>query len=311
MRILVADDDTLMRQILGEFLRAFDHECVAVADGDAAWQHLRANGADVVISDWLMPGLNGLQLCEKVRTHPDVTYPYFILLTARGDRPDVMTAFRAGVDGHLTKPLDPDDLEAALIVAERIRGMHLQILEVRQALEAANAALDRAAHRDALTGLGNRRLLNEALPGIHGRFVREGTLYSIALLDIDNFKEYNDAHGHQAGDALLTELGWAIAARLRRGDHAYRYGGEEFLIVFPNATLDKARLGAERIRTCLASVATHRAAPVTLSAGIAGAVANETIDEVIGRADRALYRAKNAGRNQLVVDSSWTMAAWA
>jgi diguanylate cyclase (GGDEF)-like protein len=309
MRVLVADDDALMREILREFLQTFDHECVAVDDGDAAWRHLTAHGADVVISDWLMPGLNGLQLCQQVRTHPEIVYPYFVLLTARGDHPDVLTALRAGVDGHLTKPLDPDALEAALIAAERVRGLHLQILEVRQALETANAGLYRDAHRDVLTGLGNRLLLNEDLPGIHGRFVREGSLYSIALLDIDHFKEYNDTHGHQAGDALLTELGWAIAAQLRKGDRAYRYGGEEFLIVFPNATIDHAAFGAERIRTCLANVGTHQSASVTLSAGIAGAVADQAIETVIGRADRALYRAKNAGRDQLVVDSSSTLAA--
>ena len=303
MRVLVADDDPLMREIVREFLRTFDHECTTVDDGNAAWQHLVAHGADVVVSDWLMPGLNGLQLCEQVRTHPEVAYPYFILLTARGDHPDVLTAFRAGVDGHLTKPLDPDALEAALVIAERVRGLHLQILEAREALEAANIALYQAAHRDALTGLGNRLLLDEDLPGIHGRFLREGTQYSIALLDIDHFKEYNDTHGHQSGDALLTELGRAMAAQLRKGDRAYRYGGEEFLIVFPNATVDQAALGAERIRRCLADAGTNRCAQTTLSAGVAGAAANEAIASVIGRADRALYRAKNLGRNQLVIDA--------
>jgi diguanylate cyclase (GGDEF)-like protein len=302
MRVLVADDDAVMRELLREFLRTFNHQCVAVDDGDAAWRHLTEHGADVVISDWLMPGLNGVQLCEQVRSNPQVAYPYFILLTARGDRPDVLTALRAGVDGHLTKPLDPDALEGALIIAERVRGLHLEILEARQALEAANAALDRAAHHDALTGLGNRLKLDEDLPGIHGRFVREGARYSIALFDIDHFKEYNDTHGHQAGDALLTELGWAMAAELRAGDRAYRYGGEEFLIVFPNATVDQAALGAERIRTCLAGVATHLSVSATLSAGIAGAITGEGIESVIGRADRALYRAKSNGRDQLVID---------
>jgi diguanylate cyclase (GGDEF)-like protein len=199
----------------------------------------------------------------------------------------------------MAKPLDLDELEARLIVAGRVRALHLKILQTQAALEAS-------ARRDSLTGLGNRLCLNEDLLSIHARFVREGHLYSIALFDIDHFKDYNDTHGHQAGDALLAEVGRVISAETREGDFAYRYGGEEFLVVLPNGTVDEAAIGAERFRRCVAEIATdpHVPAGATLSGGVAAATAGESAESIIGRADRALYRAKNAGRDQLVVDGS-------
>jgi len=304
VHILVADDDTLCCELLRELLRSFGHDCVTVNDGDSAWRHLESCGADVVISDWQMPGLSGVELCERVRTNPVIAYPYFILLTARGDRVDVLTSLRAGVDDHLAKPVDLDQLEARLIVAERVRALHLEILQARKAMEAANLRLDEAAHRDELTGLGNRLRLNEELAGIHGRFVREGHPYNIALFDIDHFKHYNDTHGHQGGDALLAEVGRVVASQLRRGDRAYRYGGEEFLVVLPNRTIEAAATGAERFRRCVAAAtaSSHLPAAVTMSAGVAGAAPGEPIEGVIGRADRALYGAKSAGRDTVVVD---------
>jgi diguanylate cyclase (GGDEF)-like protein len=305
MKVLVADDDFLLLELLRGLLDSSGYECVTVSDGESAWKHLLAEGADIVISDWLMPGLNGVQLCERVRAHPEIEYPYFILLTARGEHNDVLTAVRAGVDDHLPKPLDLDVLEARLIVAERVRTLHREMNRTRKELEAANLRLDEAAHRDALTGLGNRLKLNNDLPGIHARFVREGYLYSLALFDIDHFKEYNDTHGHQMGDALLAEVGRVFSSELRQGDLAYRYGGEEFLLVLPNRTIEEAAKGAERCRRTIAEVTADSdlPAPATLSAGVAQVTDGESIENVLGRADRALYRAKRAGRDRVVADN--------
>lgn len=304
MKVLVADDDFLLLELLRGLLDSSGYECVTVGDGESAWKHLLLEGADIVISDWLMPGLNGVQLCERVRAHPQIEYPYFILLTARGEHNDVLTAVRAGVDDHLPKPLDLDVLEARLIVAERVRTLHREMNRTRKALEAANQRLNEAAHRDALTGLGNRLKLNNDLPGIHGRFLREGYVYNLALFDIDRFKDYNDTHGHQLGDALLAEVGRVFSSELRQGDLAYRYGGEEFLLVLPNRTIEEAAKGAERFRRTVAEVTANPDLPAaaTLSAGVARVTAGESIENVIGRADRALYEAKRDGRDQVVVD---------
>ena len=309
MRVLVADDDLFCRDLLAEVLRGYGHECVAVDDGAAAWRQLMAYGADVVISDWQMPGLTGLELCNRVRTHPEISYPYFILLTARDDRIDVLTALRAGVDDHLAKPLDMDQLEARLIVAERVRALHLEILQTRQALEAANVRLDGAAHRDSLTGLGNRLRLEEELADIHARFVRAGHVYNIALFDVDHFKEYNDTYGHQAGDAVLAEVGHVLASEMRRGDLAFRYGGEEFLVMLPNWTLEEAAKGADRLRRLVvAATGLGRLPAASMSAGVVQAAFGETVEQVIGRADRAMYRAKDAGRNRVIFDDGLALA---
>ena len=304
MHVLVADDDELSCVLLRELLRTFGHDCVTVTDGTKAWEYMVAHGADVVISDWQMPGLSGVELCQQVRAHPDIASPYFILLTGRGDRVDVLNSLRAGVDEHLAKPLDIAQLEARLIVAQRARAMQLETIQVRQDMAAANRRLDEAAHRDALTSLGNRLRLEEDLPNIHERFVRAGHAYNIALVDIDHFKGYNDSYGHQAGDALLAETGRVLASQLRRGDLVYRYGGDEFLIVLPNRTVEEAGKAAERIRTCVAAATTAAAlpAPATMSAGVAGPACGETIESVIERADQALYGAKKAGRDQVLVD---------
>lgn len=306
MQVLIADDDPLFAGILRELVRSFGHECVIVGDGGAAWQHLLTNGADVVISDWQMPGLTGVQLCQMVRDHPEISYPYFIVLSAQGSRHDVLAAVRAGADDHVTKPPDLDDLEARLIVAERVRALQVEVENARRELEQVNAKLYEAAHRDVLTGLGNRLRLNEDLPAIHARFARQGYPYHVVMLDIDHFKAYNDTLGHQAGDALLAAVGRAITTNLRLGDEAYRYGGEEFLLILPNRSLDEAALGAERIRRAIGAATSVGSLPkpATLSAGLAGVVAGETPEQVVNRADKALYRAKDGGRDQLVVDTA-------
>jgi diguanylate cyclase (GGDEF)-like protein len=306
LKVLVADDDSVLLELLRGLLESVGHECITVNDGEAAWEHLVTEGADIVISDWLMPGLNGVQLCERVRAHPEIEYPYFILLTAKGDHRDVLTAVRAGVDEHLTKPLDLNVLEARLIVAERVRTLHREMNRARRDLETANRQLDEAAHRDALTGLGNRLRLNLDLPGIHSRFEREGYVYNIALFDIDRFKDYNDTHGHQKGDALLAQVGKVFLMQLRQGDLIYRYGGEEFLLVLPNRTIEEAARGADRFRRIVAeqTAGPHLPAPATLSAGVARVLPGESVESVIDRADMALYQAKRGGRNRVVVDPS-------
>lgn len=304
MKILIADDDDTFRQALADVIASFGHECITVADGEAAWEQLDGAGADVVISDWGVPGLSGVELCELIRATPRIAYPYFILLSARSDHADTLAGLRAGADDHMVKPPALNDLEARLIVAERVRALHLKIAAHYGALEVTNVQLRIAAHRDALTGLGNRLLLSEDLPGIHARFVREGARYNIVLLDIDHFKSYNDRLGHQAGDTLLAEVGRAILAELREGDLAYRYGGEEFLLVLPNHKVDNAAAGTERVRREIARrlVASGLPGPPTLSAGLAASSLGESLEEIIGRADAALYRAKHGGRNRLAVD---------
>lgn len=311
MKILIADDDPVFGAVMVELLSHLNHECTLVEDGHAAWEYLVANGADVVVSDWQMPGITGIDLCKRVRSDPGIVYPYFILVSGRGDRNDITTALKAGVDDHLVKPLNLQDIEDRLIVAARVRALHLGILRTRKELETANVRLEEVAHRDALTGLNNRLRLSGDLPGAHSRFERQGYGYHVAMFDLDHFKDFNDTHGHQAGDSLLAAVGRVMTEEIRSGDTAYRYGGEEFLLLMPSRNLEDARRATERIRLRVNEVSRSLGLgiPVTLSAGLAQARRGESVDAVIKRADDALYRAKREGRNRTVVDNGLPAAA--
>jgi len=319
VRVLIADDDYVCREIVQAILRKLGHDVATADNGQAAWALLQATGADVIISDWQMSGLNGLQLCERVRSSTDIAYPYFILLTAHGEPQDILLAMQAGVDDHLQKPPSEDELQARLIAAARVTGLHAeladrhqrlasaneQLLEGRRALEMANASLHRLAHSDSLTGLRNRLALTEDMAAIQDRFERYGHGFGIAMLDIDHFKRYNDDYGHQAGDRLIAEVGTAISSGIRPGDLAYRYGGEEFLIVYPDQTIAKTAIAVHRIRQRIQMIAssTDLTGEATLSAGIAAARPPDRFEDIVGRADRALYEAKRGGRNRVCVDS--------
>jgi len=164
--------------------------------------------------------------------------------------------------------------------------------------------LERVAYRDALTGLGNRLAMDEDMRSIQDRFDRYGNGFCIAMLDIDHFKSFNDSYGHQAGDRILAEVGAAIASEIRPADLAYRYGGDELLIVYPHQSVATTCIGVQRIRHRVEKIASHAdfPGPVTLSAGIADARDRERYETIVRRADRALYRAKDAGRNQVCVE---------
>lgn len=305
MRILVVDDEPTSRVIAEAALRNLGHECHTLADGAQAWEAIRSRRPDVVISDWTMPGLTGLELCAKVRGHELDAYTYFILVTAHRERHQVIQGMRAGADDYLVKPLDVDDLQVRLIAASRITSLHRQLARQKAELESFNRELTTIALRDPLTGLGNRRALEEDLELLQARAIRYGHRYCIALIDVDYFKAYNDAFGHQAGDQALQMVASHLSAQARGGDALYRYGGEEFLCVFPEQTLATAAVGVERMRTGMEGLgipsAGGKSGSLTLSAGLAMLDPDHTrsTHAVLKEADEALYRAKQLGRNRV------------
>jgi diguanylate cyclase (GGDEF)-like protein len=179
-----------------------------------------------------------------------------------------------------------------------------ELRENRSALQVANSTLERLARRDVVTGLGNRLAMNDAIADIQDRFDRYGHGFSVAMLDLDHFKSYNDTFGHQAGDLVLAAAGAGIALEIRPGDSAYRYGGEEFLIVYPNQTVATASTAVQRIRHRIERDSSRGdvAHSVTVSAGIAEARLGDHFDCVVRRADLALYQAKHDGRNQICAE---------
>jgi two-component system cell cycle response regulator len=300
-------------------VEAFGHECLAAGDGQIAWELLEESAVDVVISDWLMPGLDGIELCRRIRERArpaaDPRYVYVILATALSDGQDRLTGMRAGADDYLVKPVDPTDLQARLIVAARITALHRELARHRGELERLNAQESKAARTDPLTQLGNRLRLEEDLAAMRARTERYGHRYCAVLCDLDHFKAYNDTMGHPAGDQALRAVASVIRNGSRSGDTAYRYGGEEFVVILPEQTLATAGVAAERLRRSVEQLAIPHPGldppgVVTLSAGVAELVSGDasSVERLVADADAALYRAKELGRNRVQIASTSTDA---
>ncbi len=301
----MADDDRASRLIAEAALRSLGHECETVSDGTEAWEAFESSSPDVVISDWAMPGLTGLELCRKIRAHAADSYTYFFLCTGRAGLDEILQGMDAGADDYLVKPLNSDELRAHLISAARVTSLHRQLADQRIELEKLNDELTAIGLRDPLTGLGNRRALTEDLAVLEARAVRYGHRYCLALLDVDHFKAYNDTYGHQAGDQVLQTVAAQLKEQARPGDALYRYGGEEFLCILPEQSPAGATVAAERMRSGIEELAIahtgNDAGVLTLSGGVAMLDAGDTrsVDEVLKEADEALYRAKRLGRNRV------------
>jgi two-component system cell cycle response regulator len=305
VKILLADDDAVSLLIARTALQHLGHQCHTVTNGDAAWAFYQAERPDIIISDWMMPGLTGLELCRQIRADPTGTYTYLILVTGKQAPANILEGMNAGADDYLIKPLNPGDLQVRLIAADRVTSLHRQLAHNRADLEALNRDLVRLARRDPLTGLGNRLALGEDLESMEAKVRRYGLLYSLVILDIDHFKSYNDTYGHQAGDRVLHTVGDHLQRQCRTGDSVYRYGGEEFLCILPEQSLTAGIVAAERMRRSLEHLAIphadNAAGVLTLSAGVATLAQDHarSASQVLKEADQALYRAKRLGRNRV------------
>ncbi len=296
-RILIAEDDPVSRRMLEAFLQKSGYQVVTAVDGVDALRILESEEAPALaVLDWMMPGLEGPQVCQRVRARPDRPYTYILLLTGRSQKDDLLRGLESGADDYLTKPFDAAELRARLHVGERI-------LELQNGLIAAREELRFRATHDELTGLSNRRVVLDEIAREHSRHLRHGGTFAIVLIDLDHFKLVNDTRGHLAGDAVLKEVSRRMVGNVRPYDTVGRYGGEEFIVVAPSCGRSGAIALAERILNSL------RSAPidtdggpvrVTVSCGIAVSSAAKPLDGqgLIHLADEALYRAKELGRNR-------------
>ena len=301
-QILVAEDDRVTLSLLERKLGEWGYEVLKARDGRLAWEMLKKSELRIAILDWMMPGFKGPELCRQLRQLKKPHYTYLILLTSRDSAGDLIEGLKAGADDYMTKPINLMELKARLKTARRI-------IELEDNLIAARRRLSRLAMTDSLTGVWNRRkflsLLNEEL----NRSRREGRFLGLLMMDLDNFKEINDRHGHPAGDAVLKQLAQLIRRNLRKYDRIARYGGDEFILLLPGSDLRGTEAVAERlldlIRRSRFRTGTGRAAVVSVSFG-GTAVSpgpEQGVDpkSLIRTADGALYRAKRDGRDRVVV----------
>jgi two-component system cell cycle response regulator len=294
MRVLVADDDPVYRRLLEASLGAWGYEVVLADDGQAAWGVLGGDGApEMVVLDWVMPGIGGDQICRLVRARAHERYTYVLLLSSRGD---MIQGLEAGADDYLTKPFNPAELRARLNTGRRI-------LDLQKELIAAREAMRRQATRDSLTGAWNHAAILELLDREMSRSRREERPLGVVLADLDHFKRINDTHGHLAGDAALCEVASRIASVLRPVDLIGRYGGEEFLLLVPQCGDEGTAKVCERIRARVAGEPIgHDGRPLAVTISLGGCIFRapflDSAVDLVRAADVALYRAKAAGRNR-------------
>ena len=290
MKILVAEDDPISQRVLQANLLEWGYDVTVASDGGEAWAIMRqAESPSLVISDWMMPGMDGLTLCRKIRQMERPGYIYFIILTAKKG---VVEALEAGADDFLTKPFNPEELKCRIRIGERILNLERRILEL--------------ANTDVLTGLLNRRAFMEKIRQEISRTQREKRPLSLIMADIDHFKRINDAYGHQAGDLVLQRFAEQLTASTRPYDFTGRYGGEEFIVCLPGTGRSGAGSIAERIRRQtedMEIMLPDESGPIRITASFGTASHEEgprvDVDLLIKRADEALYRAKRGGRNRV------------
>jgi diguanylate cyclase (GGDEF)-like protein len=298
MKVLAAEDNPVFQSMLSNMLTKWGYQPVIAHDGNEAWEALQQpDGPQLAILDWMMPGLNGVDICRGVRAAGREPYVYILLLTARTDSQDLVEGMEAGADDYVTKPFQAHELRVRLRAGRRI-------LELQQQLLAARETLREQATHDGLTGLLNRNSILEMLHKELARASREGHALSLLMVDLDRFKQVNDTHGHAAGDAVLRESARRMREAVRGYDGVGRYGGEEFLIVLPGCDGASAASQAERVRDTFAAspfFIGQRSIAVTCSIGASSRTnpCEADAEVLLREADLALYGAKGDGRNRV------------
>jgi diguanylate cyclase (GGDEF)-like protein len=303
--ILVVEDDPVSRMLLEKTLTRAGYEVACAKDGREALSLFNEKFYPIVFTDWMMPEVDGLELCRSIRTNVSAGYVFIFLLTARDSRDDMIAGLEAGADDYLTKPFDRAELFARLKTAVRI-------LTLEKSLKEANEAIRVLSITDTMTGCYNRTYMDTQFPNELQRAARYGHPISVLMVDIDHFKEVNDTYGHQGGDQVLKAFVETIGRSIRSGvDWIARYGGEEFIVVLPETDFENAQLLAERLRTKVSKeIISYNGNEIRITAsfGVTGLPSGQgrkcslegfSHEAMIRIADKCLYAAKAEGRNRV------------
>jgi two-component system cell cycle response regulator len=299
IRVLVADDSAVSRKLVEHTLSEKTYSLVFAKSGRETIALFAEHHPALVIVDWIMPDLTGIEICKHIRSKTQASYTYIILLTGKSEKESVVEGLAAGADDYLTKPFHPEELIARV-------GVGLRIMELQREIEVKNAMLQELALTDPLTGLPNRRAIVDWAARQLSGAARYGFSFWVALADLDHFKTVNDTHGHDAGDTVLKAFSQILKTKSRRSDICGRIGGEEFLFVLTHATKEDAMRVIECVRAELEATEFNfngNSLTVTASFGLAGFTGTKAPDfnRLVAQADLALYSAKRLGRNRVEV----------
>jgi len=300
VKILIADDSIVSRHLLEATLRKWGYDVMVACDGAEALELLqREDAPSLIILDWMMPGMTGVEVCRRIRQRDSEPYTYILLLTSKSQKEDLIEGMDAGADDYITKPFDQNELQVRLRAGTRLVDLQVQLLKAREDLR------DQAT-RDSLTRLWNRSSILGELDRELARLEREARPLGVVIVDLDHFKQVNDTYGHLAGDAVLREAARRMQNSIRQYDSIGRYGGEEFLILFPGCGEAESFAQADRLRKQLAQSemsVNDSSLRVTASFGVTTAIPCQgwTQEALIRKADEALYIAKKSGRNRVEI----------
>ncbi len=289
-KILVVEDSPQMLNLIRTILMRSGFEVTTATNGHEGLELIRSHDVDLIISDIMMPEMDGFEFCREVRMTPRGDTVPFIFLSAKGGMQDKMAGFEGGADDYITKPFDPSEL------VMRVVAMLKRTSRYRM-----------EAYTDSLTGLSNRRYFDKKLAELVSLSHRLKKVFCLAILDIDLFKDFNDSYGHLVGDQVLIHLGKFLRQTLRESDFSARFGGEEFVIILPDTNRDRALQLMTRMRETFANTPLQldgRDYRVTVSIGVSEYPDDgDTARELIKCADDALYESKTAGRNCVTIYS--------
>jgi two-component system cell cycle response regulator len=298
--VLLVEDSAAIRALVRRMLVAGGHTVVEAARGADALALCRERQPDVVLLDVEMPEMSGWDVLAAIKADQAISDVPVVFLTGRSDTADMVDGLRLGAHDYLRKPCEPTELLARVQAAARVK-------RLQDELRQRNQELDLLSRTDALTGLRNRRHVEEYLARLVSLARRHAEPIGVLVVDIDHFKSVNDGHGHDAGDAVLREVAGRMVASVRLEDMVGRWGGEEFLVVLPNTSAQGAAELAERLRQVVGGEPCRLPGgdtlPVTVSLGCAASVIDDAA-ALVKAADAALYEAKQSGRNRVVVATS-------
>jgi diguanylate cyclase (GGDEF)-like protein len=307
-KVLIVDDSDTIRAVLAAAVKAMKFEPLLADCGERALELFAAERPGLVLLDVNMPGMDGYETARRIRAVALEEWVPIIFLSASEDDQDLKKAIESGGDDYLVKPVSSVVLNAKMRALQRLDQMRRKLLDMSNELTAANQRLETISHQDGLTGIANRRAFDFLIERQFLEATRRKEPFSVVLCDVDHFKPYNDRYGHVAGDECLRQIAAALAGGCKRAtDVAARYGGEEFALLLPDTPGEGALRVVEQVRLAVAALAIPHegslvSSVVTFSAGIASYAPerDKKPQDLVTRADQALYRAKDLGRNRTV-----------